>query len=449
MLNVKSILARLHGRMGDFWWYSLVIFCAARVADVLNAFVGLWLVPKFVDPSELGAVMPLTNFASFLAVPAWAFANTFRNELSRLTTSGEFGKLKTLMKGVFIASGVFLLAAIVLSRIALPHFLERIRIAEGSLGVLIVVSSFVGATQPVFTSALQALKKFNASAVIGIVGAPVRLVAMLAAMPLRSLSGYFVGQAATPAFQIGASVYCLRKELSVPAQPYWNAGIAKRFSKLMAIFAATSAAGCLCVLVESTVLRQRLPDLDSAGYYMATRFSEIATILSATLTFTIFPFAAEITAKGRSANALIMKSALASLAFSVLVAAFFHVFGGAILSVLPHGEDYAQYRWAIPWLVGIGFLASFAALFATAEIAAGRFGYLKWMLPLDLGYPALLLVVTGYGYFDSFAPAAAVRFLDAHNIRSLGAMLCWMTAFNLLKAVLCVFEMHRNRRRGI
>ena len=55
--------------MGDFWWYSLMLFCACRAADLLNAFVGLWLVPKYVNPSELGAVTPLTYFANALAIP--------------------------------------------------------------------------------------------------------------------------------------------------------------------------------------------------------------------------------------------------------------------------------------------------------------------------------------------------------------------------------------------
>ena len=58
------MLAKLHARLGDFWWYSLMLFCACRAADLLNAFVGLWLVPKYVDPSELGAVQPLTMFAT-------------------------------------------------------------------------------------------------------------------------------------------------------------------------------------------------------------------------------------------------------------------------------------------------------------------------------------------------------------------------------------------------
>ena len=149
-----------------------MLFCACRAADLLNAFVGLWLVPKYVGPAELGAVMPLTQFANFLAIPVAAFANTFRNELTRLSIGKEFGKLKTLMRGVFVATAIFLFLAIVVARFLLPAFLERIRIVEGSLGLVIIAASFVGAVAPIYTNALQALKKFKAQSVINIVGAP-------------------------------------------------------------------------------------------------------------------------------------------------------------------------------------------------------------------------------------------------------------------------------------
>ena len=91
-----------------------MIFCAWRAADFMNAIVGLWLVPKYINPVELGAVMPLTQFASFLVIPIAAFANTFRNEISRLSINREFGKLKTLMRGVFVGTVIFLLIVVII-----------------------------------------------------------------------------------------------------------------------------------------------------------------------------------------------------------------------------------------------------------------------------------------------------------------------------------------------
>jgi len=432
--------------MGDFWWYSFMLFCACRIADVLNAFVGLWLVPKYVGESELGAVTPLTNFAGMLALPAAVFANTFRNEVSRLSIGGEFGKLKTLMKSVFIATAAFLFLAIVVARFTLPMFLNRIRIVEGSLGIIIIATAFITAVAPVFTNTIQALKKFKANAVMNLLGAPLRLLTMLVAMPFRPLAGYFVGQGASPAFNIAASVFALRKELAVPAEPYWNREVVRKFSKLLAIFLASGAASSLCTVIESTVLRQRLPDLDSAGYYMATRFSDISSFLFNTLVFTLFPFTAALAAKGKDIRPLLLKAGAATVCFSALVAFPFFFVGEPILSLLPNGDKYATYWWAIPWQIGISTLGALIGLYVTAEISANRFRFMLWMVPLDVIYPVLLLLVTGHGYFTGIVPASWTAFLTAHNITSLDSMLWWMTGFCAIKTFGCLVAMAAHGR---
>lgn len=442
---MRRLLEKAHARLGDFWWYSLMLFCACRLADVLNAFVGLWLVPKYVGPSELGAVMPLSTFAGFLAIPIGVFANTFRNELSTLAINRKFGQMKSLMRGVFVASVLFLVLAIVICRFALPSFLSRIRVNAGSLGVLILLASFIGAIAPIYSNALQALKKFKANSLINFICAPVRLVTMLVAMPYRAISGYFVGQASTPAASMIISVIGLRKELSVPAEPYWNTNVLRRFSGLFLAFGVMAVASGVGALVESTVLRQRLPELDSAAYYMVTRFSEIATYLSSVFCFTIFPFTAENAARGKDPRPLIIKTSLAVLATNALLAASYGLFGTAILSLLPNGSEYSAYSWAMPWTVGIVSISCINNLYTTGEVSASRFGFLKWSAPIDILYAIALLLVTGHGYFSGLIPKSASEFLTSHNITTLSTMLWWMSAPNLLRLVFIARDLARRK----
>ena len=439
---------RLRARMGDFWWYSLMLFCACRAADLLNAFVGLWLVPRYVPQEELGALTPLASFASFLAVPVAAFANAFRNEISRLAGEREFGKLKSLLRGVFLATAAFLLVAVAAAHLLLPAFLARIRIVEGALGLAILAASFVSAVAPIYTNALQALKKFRTQSVVNVVGAPVRLAVMLVAMPFRALTGYFAGQAAVPAFNIAASVFGLRRELSAKPEPYWRREALRKFSRLFALFLAGGAAGGMYGLVESTVLRQRLPDMDSGAFYAVTRFSEIAAYLLYAVSFALFPLAADLSRRHCERMRLVWKALAANMAFCAIVAAAFSAFGRLLMSI-PAGGRYADYWWAVPWHIAITALCAVQALYTTAEIAAGRFGFLKWIVPMDLAYPALLLLVTGHGYFAGVVPASWTAFLDAHNVRTLSTMLWWMTAANAAKCAGCLFAMARaSRSRG-
>lgn len=109
-----------------------------------------------------------------------------------------------------------------------------------------------------------------------------------------------------------------------------------------------------------------------------------------------------------------------------------------ILAFLPHGDLYADYWWAIPWHIAILGISSLFGFYSTAEIAANRFGFLKWSIPLDLSYCALLLVVTDHNYFSSLIPSALTEFLTAHNVRSLNTMLWWMTAIAIIRAIVCL-----------
>ena len=431
------IWERLRAKLGDFWFYSLMIFCACRVADAMNVFVGLWLVPKYVEPAELGAVMPLTQFASFLALPAAILATTFMKEVNTLATRGEYGKMKTLIRGVFIGVGVALVLSVLVSKLALPLFLERIRVANGSLGFVIIASAFIGCASPVYVNALQALKRFKAISLMNVVGAPLRLVTMLVAMPFRPLTGYFVGQAATPAFNMVASVFLLRRELAVKAAPYWNRRAVAKVSAFMFGLLVYQGMGAVAGLVEQTILRQRLPELDSAAYYMVTRFSEITCFLSGTLLTIMFPYTAELAAQGKDTRPLVVKSSVAMLLFSSALALGFWLFGKPLLKMLPNGELYAQYFWAIPWMIGIATLQSFQGFHTNTEISAGRFGFLKWWVPVHAAYAVLLLAVTGHGYFRGIIPAAWTRFLTAHNIDSLSAILWCFTAIAVIRLAFC------------
>lgn len=421
---MRSILTKLHLRLGDFWWYSLMIFCAMRAADLMNAFVGLYLVPKYVDSAELGAVMPLAQFANFLAIPAAVFATTFRQELTALANERAFGKMKTLMRGVFIATALFFFIAMIVSRFVLPEFLSRLRIAEGSLGFVILAASFVSTFAPVYTNALQTLKKFKAYSYINIISAPIRLLTMLVMMPFRALTGYFVGQASTPAFSIGASIIALRKELAVPAEVYWTREILQRVSGLFTVFAIYAMLTGLPPLIEATTIRQCLPADESAAYYMVTRFADLSTILTTTLCFTIFPFAAEFAAKGKDTRPLILKCMGATVLFTSSLAIFFALFGASILKILPQGDIFAPYAWAIPAVIGLSTLAQCGSYFTSARIAANRLGFMAWMIPLHVIYGGVLW----------FAARHA-------TIGSLWTIFLWMGGFQFIRLIFSLIDM--------
>ena len=183
------LMRKCRARLGDLWWYTLLLFVAQRVGDVINMFVGLWLVPKYVPQSELGAVLPLSQFVSFIGIPLAIVATPFSKFLLDYGARGEYGKIKSLVRDVFICTGCLALLTLLFAYVCLPFLFARMRVPVGSLGVLIVAVSILSSVSSVFSSAVQGLKLYSATVLFNVLAAPLRLVLMLVFMPFRPLSG--------------------------------------------------------------------------------------------------------------------------------------------------------------------------------------------------------------------------------------------------------------------
>ena len=62
-----------------------MLFCAMRLADILNAVTGLWVIPRGLDEGALGAVLPLMSFGALLALPASVLSTVFARHLCALS----------------------------------------------------------------------------------------------------------------------------------------------------------------------------------------------------------------------------------------------------------------------------------------------------------------------------------------------------------------------------
>lgn len=404
--------------MTAFARHAVLLFVALRIGDLLNLAAGLWLVPKYVSPAELGAVLPVTSFATTLAIPAFAFAFVFMREATVLAARGEFGRLKSLVRGVFLGIGGFLALALAAAAVFLPRFLERMRVPDAAAGYLVVAAAFLGCVAPVYADALNALKRFRALGAIEILSSLARVLVMLAVMPFRAFAGYFAGGAAQPLVRIAGSVLTLRKELAVPAEPFWDRAVVRRFAALFAGVLVYQLVPMLANLIEQSVLRTGLPDTVSAGYYLATRFSDILNTVTLPLLLVLFPHAAEATEHGGSTRPFVLRCAAVTLAAAALLAVVYAAAGEELLALLPNGRDYAAYAGYLPWLVAVNALTACQNFCTNAEIAAGRFGFLAWFAPLHLLYPAVLYLAAQRGLsFETllvwFTAAALLRFAGA------------------------------------
>ena len=401
---------------GSFVRHAVLLFLALRIGDFVNVAAGVWFVPKYVSPEDIGAVLPVTSFATFLSLPVFAFAMTVMKESACLAAEGERGKVKSLLRGVFVAVAAILALVLLAAAVAMPRFLRLMRVSDGSVGFLVVAAAFLGCVAPVYTDALQSLKRFGSLAVVEVAGAVTRFAVMMATMPFRALAGYFAGQAALPLFRMAGSVVALRRDLSVPAEPYWSRAAAGRIAAAFAGIVAYQAVPMAVSLLEQSLLRTSLSSADSAGYYMVTRFADFLHYLTFPLMLVMFPYTATAAQKGGSTRPFVLKCSAAALLAAAAMMAVYALFGRELLSLMPHGSDYAPYVRYMPWLVLVNVLTTCQVFYANAEVSAGRFGFLWWFVPLHAAYAAALFAASSCGFAGT-----------------LPALVCWFGAASLLR----------------
>ncbi len=389
-----------------------------RAGDAVSLAAGLWFVPKFVSGKEIGAVLPVSSFATFISLPVFALAMAVMKESAVLAARGERGKVRSLLAGVFAAAALALVATLAAAALAMPRFLERMRVPDASVGFLVVAAAFLGCFAPVYTDALQSLKRFRALAAVECAGACVRFLTMLAVMPFRALAGYFAGQAALPAFRIVGSVAALWRDLRGRGEPYWNLGSARRLAISFAAVLAYQAAPMYASFVEQTVLRGALPDADSGGYFMATRFSDALFYFSFPLLLVMFPYTAAAAERRDSTAPYVLRCCAAALAVAAAMATAYAFFGETFMSWLPNGTEYLAYARYMPSLTIVAALTTCQVFCTNAEVSAGRFGFLWWLIPLHVAYAPALSFAADAGIVSSlddairwFAAASVLRFL--------------------------------------
>jgi O-antigen/teichoic acid export membrane protein len=443
------LLHAIKQRLGPLWWYTLILLVVLRINDVISAVIGLYLVPKYVSQAELGAVLPLAQVGTILGLPLAILLMPFTKFLNVYATRGEYGKVKRLLRDVFAVSAVLFVAMLLYARFFMPLVFERMRVQDGRLGLLIVASGVIGTLSPVFVNAVQALKKFRLYVAASFFSAVVRLAVMLVALPIRGLSGYFVGQTSSSFFMVVATLFGLRRQLGrdVKMEPYLGVDW-KPILKYTVPAAITTVAVTLQMATETFVIRQRLPGIESAGYYIISRFAEMGAYVGMTLLFVIFPLASEKHEQGSGSFRLLWQSMGAALLSGLLLAGLMLAFGSWGLGLYSAWRDYASFAPHMALLAVICAIRSAHGCFIMQQMACHRFGFVWYFSLFSVAEAALLYGLSGYSFFAPYLPAAWVDWLASWQAARLAFVLKTMFVFALLPLLGMGIEMALMFRSG-
>jgi len=392
------------------------MFVALRAADIINLVAGLYLVPKFVESADLGAVLPLVTFATTLATPAFAFAFVLMKESNVLASDRAFGPLKSLLRGAFVGTALLLVLSLAVAALFLPRFVSSLNAGSRAVAFVALAAAFAGSFAPVYSDALNGLKRFGAYGLTEIAAAVGRVSTMIVIMPFHAMLGFFCGNAAQPLVRIAGAVLALRKELSAPAESYWTQPTLRRLAVLFAGVLATTLPPMLVSLQELSLVRTLLSPDVSANYYLETRMTSILGYLTLPILLVLFPYAAQAARTGRSTRPLVVNCALAAFVGTFLLAIAYGFWGEPLMSLFPNAANVSpdpQLTRNLMTLLVIEFSGAVTAFYTNAEIAAGRFRFLTWFVPLHVGYAVFLGCVSFVPKLETlltfFAAFAAVR----------------------------------------
>lgn len=445
---MKDFLNRLHARVGDLWWYSAMIFVACRSGDVIQAFIGLWLVPKYVGPNELGAVLPLQQLASLFTVPLAIVAVVFSKYVNTYATRGEYGKVKSFIHDVILISAALFLVCIAAAYILIPHFYERLNVSAGSLTVLVLAAGFAGNISSLFSSALQGLKKFKTMTVQNLISAPIRLVTLLVAMPIRALSGYILGQTTPPASCSLLAAYSLHKDLKrFPTDTSWRKDLPEigRYLLPIAIYMSIST---LLGAISSTIYRQRLPEIESSAYYVLTRFAEITGYVGASISIILVPLASEAHERGKENTSLLTKSLLTSTVTTIALTLVLIFSAVPLINLSPVWSHYADFAHLLPLMALITGSSTIITTIVSYEMACRRITASAIALGISAIWTIALVVITGFDFFRGLIPDALVDQVIGLHFNTLQNITIGTLVANLLQIVIILLFSRRTTKNG-
>ena len=369
--------------LGPLFGPAFALFCAFRFGDVVNAVTGIWLVPRYVPQDELGAVLPLAQVATALALPLSIVLTPYAKLLNVHAERGERGKVKAMVRDAALAAAIALAAALALVPVFMPAVFRAFGIQDGNLALAIVFSSMIGAVAPVFTETLRALRRFATVSWSSALAPPLRFAVMCVALPFRGLTGYFVGQAAAPAFQSAVAMWDFaRRSRGVRRERWWSGDRADFLAYLLPL-AVSSVSGNVRGLAESMTLAL-VPKIESAAWYQLTRFSEIAAYAGLSIVFVLFPVASARHERGDDTRPMLLRAMSLAFLAGAAISATLALAGPRLFASVGFLRPFASFT---PWLLPLGLLASArtaSACFTTHELACRRFRFLRYAVPIAL-----------------------------------------------------------------
>ena len=427
---IPRLATKLKTALGPLWWYSALLFAVMRLGDLINLYIGAFLVPTWIPEGQLGVVRPLLKGVELVAIPMAFWVLTAEKYLNVFAERQELGKAKALLRDALVSvTGLSLLVCLALAAFA-PSILVRLRLDDYQLllwgGVLVVLTC----VQPVLASALRSFKLFNTVVLFGLPGVLVRLIAMLALLKILFLRGFFMAQTVSAMAGIlvsGVAILWFFRRTPTPQRSYrehWAEMF--RYALPLVIFTAVTQ---IQEPIEDLLIRQRLTAAESAASYVIKTFATIPLYFGGAVAGFLFPLVSSRFEKGENTKRLLRQSLVVTTLLGLGFTAMLTVVGPYLVNARASWQVAVPYQHLFVWPTLLFTFRAAITCFVLHEHACRKFTYLRYYVPISIVQTAGLFLLMGWNAFQSVLPEAVWRYVAMWPRDTLAFVLIWSAAF--------------------
>lgn len=424
--RLKEKQQAVQTRLGPFWWHSAAMFLASRISDFMHIAVGLFLVPLYIPEEQLGAVLPLLQLGSFFGVPLAAAAQTTARYITGFRVSEEAGRIRTILRDLMLLSLIVSAVGLLVVIVGQSFFSVRLRF-EGYVVPLLVGGIIVVACwRPVLDLANQGLGHYYRITGSVLLTGLSKLVLALLLIPLFALEGYLAMQLLVGVFVciflLHGFIPYFKSEVTSVSNRQLIREVGQYFLPILVLGVIMSFQS----LMEPWIIRQRLPEVESAAYYVASRFGMIPAYLGGALATFLFPMVSEKHDREEPTSRLQFQVFGLVLGSGIIVTAFFYLSGEWLLHQFSGWRGYTKYSGLLWQTSLIAVMQSIISLYILHESACRRFGFLWVLIPVVLLGIGGLYSLMGWTFFRGVLPFELWQTVDAMIVREISFIIGFM-----------------------
>ncbi len=399
-----GIRQTIKSRLGPLWWYSALQFVFSKIENLVNLFVGAFLMVDLVGQDDLGVVVPFKMIIAFAALPMGVLTRTAVKFINAFHVGEQKGEVKALLRDLGAVALVLSIFSVLVLWLGQGPFQARLKFEDPRIYWVMVATLVVSLWMPVLAVAAQGLMRFRHMILSSVVRPLVYLVLMLILLKQFQLMGYLMAMLGASCAVLLYLLWSIRAYIGpgVRALSYgaeW--GRIRRYG--VNVGSVTLLLG-FAAIIEPLTIRHFASRVDSAAYYVAFMFGQIPLYLSAAFTPFLFPLVSQRFERGEKTDHMLIQSVVAMLVIGVPLLVFF-IFGGRwLLGLRLSWSQYVSYA-PLLWKIGVvSILQSLLIAFMAHQHACNRFRHVQWFVGVLVLEIVLLYFFMGWHELRGVVP---------------------------------------------